>query len=245
MKDQPQPTDWIDPRSGEPAAARTILPCLESIRAGRVMYVPDGFGWHWEKIYQTRLEGATVSPEGVIEVWKNEFARFWPKGNLFFAPARGVQPGEIGLLKLAIPGQTFPFMSTGVFVDEVTPTSFTYSALAGHPIAGSMTFSAHRVEGVTVAQAHASLRASDPLFEISIRLFGKKEDQFWKETLANVARRFGAQPEFSLDVRLVDRTTRWRNAGNVRWNAGLFSILYTLTFPFRYAAWARKNQNRS
>jgi hypothetical protein len=225
---------WKHPFHAEPASPLSILPCLLNIKEYRIAGLGQGFGQHWEKIYETRLPGIDVRPEDLVELWKERFVDFWPEGNIFFSPVEGIQNGAIALLKLAIPGQSWPFIATGVVVEEVTTTSFTYTALSGHPIAGSMAFRAYRDDdGVTVAQAHASLRASDPLYELAMRVSGDKEDAFWRATLRNLALQFGSEGEFRQKIRRVDSHLRWSKWTNIFRNAAIRSTLYYLTYPIR------------
>lgn len=237
-KEIPRRMTWIDPKSGQPARPFTVLPCLLNIRKSWLAGVEQGFGQHWRKQYQIRLAGSPVTPEEVIAIWRNRFADFWPPGNLFFPPADGIENGEIALLKLSVPGQRWPFMATGVSIHNVTPTTFTYTALAGHPIAGSMSFSAFSEDGVTVARAEANLRASDPLFELAIRLTGKMEDQFWRSTLENLATHFNAKGLYSFEANCLDRRLHWRHARNLTRNAAVRSTIYLLTFPLRFITYA-------
>src|SRR3990170_3860109 len=53
-----------------------------------------GFGQMWQKTYRARLSGIHISPQDVIAAWKENFPRFWPKGNTFYPPLGGIVPGE-------------------------------------------------------------------------------------------------------------------------------------------------------
>ena len=80
-----------------------------------------------------------------------------------------------------------------------------------------ITFSAYREED-TVAQIQALLRASDPLFELMFQLnIGHKmEDDFWMQTLRNLANHFkaaGSEPELRGVV--VDPRLQWSEAKNI------------------------------
>src|SRR5215467_15870968 len=71
---------------------------------GRLALSPlQGFGQMWQKTYRVRLEGTTVQPSEVIKVWKENFPKFWPKGNRFFGSLTGIAPGEVALLNLSMP----------------------------------------------------------------------------------------------------------------------------------------------
>src|SRR5690606_36030879 len=69
---------------------------------GRHLLNPlQGFGPLYRKRYRVRLEGADVSPQTVIQTWRENFGSFWPKGNRFYAPISCIAPGEVAVLKLA------------------------------------------------------------------------------------------------------------------------------------------------
>src|SRR5438105_15334250 len=70
----------------------------------RVVGPLQGFGQLWQKTYRIRLTGTEVSPTEVVRIWKDNFPKFWPSGNRFYAPLTGIAPGEVALLKLAMPG---------------------------------------------------------------------------------------------------------------------------------------------
>ncbi|MDQ6661134.1 MAG: hypothetical protein M3Z24_09235, partial [Chloroflexota bacterium] len=82
----------------------------------------QGFGQMWQKTYRVRLSGVTVSPSEVIRTWKENFPKFWPKGNSFHAPLTGIAPGEVALLHLAPGGMP---LSTGVMVLYADDETFT------------------------------------------------------------------------------------------------------------------------
>ena len=72
---------------------------------GRLAVGPlQGFGPLWQKTYCIVLKGAQVSVREVIKTWKENFPRYWPPGNRFYAPLTGISPGEVALLQLAAPG---------------------------------------------------------------------------------------------------------------------------------------------
>ncbi|HVQ22585.1 MAG TPA: hypothetical protein VMT36_04885, partial [Candidatus Saccharimonadia bacterium] len=162
---------------------------------GRRLVGPvQGFGQLWQKRYEVRLDGAEVTPEAVIATWKAEFGSFWPKGNRFYGPITSLAPGEVALLNLAMPGRQT--LSTGVMVIYADEESFTFMTPEGHMFASWITFSAMRQEGVTVPRIEVLLRANDPLYDVSMGLFGhKQENAFWMATLHNLAARFGVDAQ--------------------------------------------------
>jgi hypothetical protein len=204
--------------------------------AGRRPTSPiQGFGRMWQKSYRVRLEGSQASPAEVVAVWKRDFPTFWPKGNRFFAPLAGIQPGEVAVIDLTMPGRLK--LSTGVLVMYADHESFTLMTPQGHMFAGWITFSAFQQDGVTVAQAQVLMRASDPLYEAGMTLGGHgKEDRHWEHTLRSLASAFGVEGEVSTETVCVDRRRQWSNAGNVWHNAGIRSGMFMAMAPMRLAA---------
>jgi hypothetical protein len=104
----------------------------------------------------------------------------------------------------------------------------------GHMFAGWITFSAYEHEGSTVAQAQVLVRASDPLWEIVMRLFGyREEDKFWSHTLKSLAMHFGVDGQTQMHATCVDPRLQWSYAKNVWNNAAIRTVLYTIAAPLR------------
>lgn len=200
-----------------------------------------GFGKLWQKRYDVALEGAEVTPEQVVEVWKREFRDFWPEANRFHAPLTGIAPGEVGLINATVPGRLQ--LSTGVFVLFSDERSFAFMTPEGHLFAAFITFAAREVEGTTHASVELMMRASDPVFELVLTFGGHRmEDRFWEQTLRALASRFGAEgAEPTRTVACVDRRRQWRHARNVRHNAGMRATIYALGGPGR---WSRRRRER-
>ena len=194
----------------------------------------QGFGQMWQKTYRIRLEGVDVDPTTVIQVWKQNFAQFWPPRNHFYGPLTGIAPGEVALLNIAVGGMP---LSTGVLVLYADDESFTLMTPQGHVFAGWITFSAYRDEdSTTVAQAQVLMRANDPLYEVGLRFGGHaSEDRFWTHTLKAVARHFGVTnaPVVLARVR-VDRRIQWREARNIWQNAAVRTTIYLVSTPVRW-----------
>jgi hypothetical protein len=203
---------------------------------GRMVTSPiQGFGKMWQKTYRVSLDGAAVAPTEVIRTWKAHFPEFWPEGNRFYAPLTGIAPGEVALLNLRMPGRQQ--LSTGVLVLYADDESFTLMTPEGHMLAGWITFSSFEAEGATVAQAQVLIRASDPMYEIGLTLFGhRQEDRFWEHTLTQVAARFGVAGRPQTRSVCIDSRRQWRRAGNIRHNAAIRTGLYTATAPLRWPA---------
>ncbi len=210
---------------------------------GRQLAGPlQGFGQLWQKTYRIRLSGAAVKPAEVIRVWKNRFPEFWPKGNKFYGPLTEIQPGEVAVLDLAMGGPMR--LSTGVMVIYSDDESFTFMTPEGHMYAALITFSAYEDEGTTVVQVQPLLRASDPLYEIGMRLgiADRMEDEFWRHTVQALAANFGVMGEVQQQSTCLDSRWQWRYVGNVRNNAAIWTSAYTAAAPFR---WVRKALRRN
>jgi len=194
----------------------------------------QGFGQMWQKTYRVSLAGADVTPVQVIKTWKESFASFWPKGNQFYTPLTGIQPGDVAVLNLAGPGGMtapggLPVISTGVMVIFADETSFCFMTPQGHMFAGMITFSAVEESGSTVVQVQALIRANDPLYELTFRLGvgHKMEDEFWRQTLEALAAHFGLQVAVQKQLTLVDPRMQWSEAKNIWLNAGIRTALNT------------------
>jgi len=235
-------TAWAKPVdklsvSGLPAGAINL-----NVEGRHVAGALQGFGQMWQKTYWVRLSGAPVTPSQVVEVWKQNFPKFWPKGNRFYGPVSGLEPGQVAVLNLAGPGGITapggqPLISTGVMVIYSDDESFTFMTPEGHMFAGWITFSALEEEGSTVAQTQVLIRASDPLYEMALRLgFGhKSEDDFWQHTLKGVAAHFGVDGQVQQRTTLVDPKVQWSQARNIWHNAAVRTVVYTLAAPLRWA----------
>jgi hypothetical protein len=210
---------------------------------GRQLAGPlQGFGQLWQKTYRVRLSGANVKPSQVIQIWKSRFPEFWPKGNKFYSPLTEIQPGEVAVLDLAMAGPMR--LSTGVMVIYSDDESFTFMTPEGHMYAALITFSAYDDEGTTVIQIQPLLRASDPIYEIGMRIgvADKVEDEFWHHTIRALAANFGVIGEVHQEVTVLDPKWQWKYFGNIRNNAAIWTSLYLATAPFR---WVRNAVRRS
>jgi hypothetical protein len=126
---------------------------------GRRLVGPlQGFGQLWQKTYRIRLVGPTIAPGDVIREWKANYSRFWPKGNRFYTPA--ITPGAVALINAESVGRVQ--VATGIRVIYSDAESFAFMNAAGHPAAGTLTFSADRQDDVTRAQVQVLIRANDP-----------------------------------------------------------------------------------
>ncbi|HEV2723499.1 MAG TPA: hypothetical protein VGV10_02615 [Thermoleophilaceae bacterium] len=200
---------------------------------GRRLASPiQGFGKMWQKTYQVRIPAERVSATDLIATWKGRFPEFWPEGNSFYGPLTGIEPGEVALLKMRLPGKMK--LSTGVMVLFADEEAFTLMTPEGHLFAGWITFSAAESGGETGAQAQVLMRASDPIFEMGLALGGHgQEDRFWQHTLTAVAAHFNHEGEVDTKVVCVDKRRQWSKWRNVWQSSALRSTLYTLGAPGR------------
>jgi hypothetical protein len=198
------------------------------VEGKRLVGPVQGFGKLWQKTYRVRLTGVETTPAAVIAAWREGFPSFWPKGNDFYPPLTGLEPGEVALLSAAGPGGMK--FKTGVLVLYSDDVSFTLMTPEGHMFAGWITFSAAEEDGATVAQAQVLMRAQDPLGELGLSLGGHgKENTFWEQTLANLGASLGAEAaEISTQVVCVDRKRQWSRAKNVRHSVAIRSTLHMM-----------------
>lgn len=203
---------------------------------GRKLTGPlQGFGQLWQKTYKVRLSGSSATPDQVIARWRENFSAYWPKGNRFYSPLTRIEPGDVAVLNLDMPGGMA--LSTGIIVIYADERSFSFMCPAGHMFGGLITFSADVEDGATAAQAQVLIRANDPLWEVIMRLGGfKKEDDFWQATLKNLAVEYGVPPHVQQQTTLVDPRLQWSEAKNIWYNAAVRSTLYMFAWPIRRVA---------
>jgi hypothetical protein len=126
-------------------------------------------------------------------------------------------------------------LSTGIMVLYADDESFTFMTPEGHTLSAWITFSAERSGDVTIIQAQALERPSDPLDELAYMLGGNRmNNTFWRRTLENLARHVGvAEPVVDMQVICIDRNRQWRHVRNLRNSASIRSVRRTLTAPVR------------
>jgi hypothetical protein len=209
---------------------------VDAVTGRRVAGPLQGFGQLWQKTFTVRLDDVDVTPQALIGSWKDQFPMFWPGSARFYAPLAGIAPGEVALLDIApVPGAPVR-LSTGVMVLYADDESFTFVTPEGHTLSAWITFSAFRDGDVTIAQAQALERTSDPLDELMYLLGGNRmNNRFWQQTLENLARHHGtASPMVDTHIVCIDSRRQWRHAGNVRNSATLRTARRTLTAPLRW-----------
>ncbi|MDP9321349.1 MAG: DUF1990 family protein [Chloroflexota bacterium] len=205
--------------------------------AGRRLVGPvQGFGQLWQKTYRIRLERDALTPAEVISEWKANYASYWPKGNRFYAPSAGIQPGGVALINATSLGGVQ--LSTGIEVIYADDESFAFMNAEGHPAAGMITFSAEAAENGVWAQVQVLIRANDPMYDLMLPLYGHRaEDQIWTKTLGALGAHFGASGDVTVERLCVDRHRNWSQAKNIWRNAAIRSGLYMAGAPIR---WVRR-----
>jgi hypothetical protein len=190
----------------------------------------QGFGKMWQKTYQIALPPDRMAAGELIRIWKQHFPEFWPEGNRFYAPLTGIEPGEVALLNLKMPGHVT--LSTGVMVLYADEESFTLMTPQGHMFSGWITFSATERDGQVLAQTQVLMRASDPLFELALALGGhRQEDRFWAETMGKLAAYFGEAGQVHIQVVCVDTQRQWSRWSNIWQSSAIRSGGYMLAAP--------------
>jgi hypothetical protein len=189
-----------------------------NVEGRRVIGALQGFGQLWQKTYTVRLEGADITPEDVVALWKREFPDFHPPESRFYPSLEGVAPGEIMLINASVQGMP---VYTGVMVLYSDDVSFTV-------------MTAYDEGGTTVVQIQSLARASDPIYEVGFRLFGSTaQEKIWAHVLTTLAERFGVRERVNLEKDCVDPKLQWYRAGNVWHNAGLRSVVYSMVAQAR------------
>jgi hypothetical protein len=231
-----KPTDRLQVEHEMPQGAMNL-----NVHGRQLTNPLQGFGQMWQKTYRIKLiaprlpaSGKAATPEDIIAGWKANFAKFWPRGNNFYAPLTEIQPGEVAVLNLKGPGG-MP-LSTGIRVIYADDEQFSFMTPQGHMFAGMITFSSYEEEGDVYAQIQALIRSSDPAYELFFKLgvIGKMEDDFWVATLKNLATYFGSTGKVELKTVCVDPRWNWSQAKNIWHNAAMWSGIYTVTSPFRW-----------
>lgn len=241
MTTQSHPANEEDPRDAAWARPVSRLK-VEAVPAGamninvegrEVVGPLQGFGQLWQKTYWVRLAGLKASPQEVMTAWKQNFPKFWPRGNNFYPSLVGIAPGEVALLSLAMPGGV-P-LSTGMLVLYADDVSFTMMTPQGHMESGWITFSVFEEDGVTVAQVQSIARANDPVYEIGFILFAHGvQEHFWHATLTALALYFGIEGQVQMRKTCVDPRWQWSQARNVWHNAAVRTGVYMSLAPMRW-----------
>ena len=230
---------WVEKLevSDVPAGAANV-----NVQGRREVGALQGFGKLWQKTYRVRLTGAKVTPEEVVQVWKEHFPEFQPPNSRFYPSMAGVAPGEVLFISASVGGMP---VYTGVRVIYADDESFTVMTPEGHPESGWNTFSAYRDEdGTTVAQIQSLARANDPIYELGFRIVGSTtQERIWTHVLKSLAAHFGVNEPVSLEKICVDPKLQWSQAKNVWHNAGARSMPYTFAGPGRWMRGLMRRRN--
>lgn len=215
-------------RVGEVPAGAVNL----NVEGRRVVNPLLGFGPLWQKTYQVRLHGATVTPAEVVHVWKTRFPELQPPQNRLYPAFAGVEPGQIVLLNASMRGLP---VDSGLMVLYADDESFAFMTPEGCPEAGWINCSAYEEDGHTVAQVQTQGRSNDPIFEFGFRFLGgaKEQEKIWTHVLRGLAANFGVAEQVDVRKVCLDPSIRWSKATNVWHNATVRSVLYTTTAPMR------------
>ncbi|MCC7364819.1 MAG: hypothetical protein IT303_10645 [Dehalococcoidia bacterium] len=209
------------------------VPGTRNVEGKRPQTARQGFGETWWKRFFVALPGQPDAA-AVMRTWKAEFNELWPEEGHFFRPVRGIRAGEVAGFELDAPVGT---VSSGVVITAADDTSFTFVTPQGHMFAGWIRFATEPAAGGTIAEITMEVRASDPLYQLGMWLGGNRaEDAFWRETLANVARRFGEEPRVAVHRKRRSRQLAWRQAGNIRHNAAIRTAWHDATGAARRGA---------
>jgi hypothetical protein len=80
---------------------------------------------------------------------------------------------------------------------------------------------------VTVARIHLLVRANDPLYEVSFKIYTSRlEDKIWNHTLTQVAAHFGVtEPRVDSTAVLIDKKRQWGQMSNLWKNSAVRTLL--------------------
>lgn len=184
--------------------------------AGRRLSGPSqGFGQLWRKRFWMVFPSDTA-PETVISTWKRHFSDFWPGKSDFVIERMAEQEVASAELELPLGAR----VATGLVVLTSAPERFTLMTVDGHMFAGWVTFCAQRTPDGTRIEVELLMRASDPLYELGLAFGGhKREEQFWRDTLARVAAYFGESPVIQMESTREERGRQWSRVVNTWHNA--------------------------
>ncbi len=195
-----------------------------NVKGRRVAGPMQGFGQLWEKTYRISLPGK-ISPQQAVSTLKENFVKFQPPANRFYAPPEGIRPGEVILINADTPGG---LVVTGVMVLYAAPESFTFITPQGHPEAGWVTFSSFREGDSTTVQIQGLARAGDPVYELAFRIAGSKLQQgIWTHVLQSMLKQLGVEGGVQVTPVCLDTSLHWGRFFNVFLNAQILSMLYT------------------
>ena len=200
----------------------------------RVTGPEQGFGRLWQRTYTCPIGDVRPRRSEAIAEWRAHFGEFWPGRQPVLRRVEGINPGDVAPIAVAAGGGLK--LTTGVLVLYADDESFSFMTPEGHMFAGMITFSAHENAGGTVLQT----QVLDPAQRPALRAGHGRDEADGGPLLG----RHHAQPRQRLgavgcnvDVTsiVVDRKRLWRNARNIRYNAGVRSVLHLAAAPFAAA----------
>jgi len=195
-----------------------------NVNGRRAVGPVNGFGPLWQKVFRLMIPDAPATPEMAIGLLRENFPRYQPSFNRFYASEKGIRAGEIVLIDSSTPGGP---VSTGVMVMYSDDRSFTFNTPQGHPESGFVSFMAQEHDRGIVVQIVGLARAGDPLYEAAFRLLGSKiQTRIWTHVLTSLALDLGVQPMISAHQECIDRTIRWREMKNFYHNAQLRTLIH-------------------
>ena len=227
MADDPIHDGWAPPVQRLADPMRPTGATNINVGGRRVAGPVQGFGKLWKKTYRVPV-GEAVEPAEVVATWRRDFGSFWPDGNRFYAPLTGLEPGEVALLSMTMPGGLE--LSTGVMVLYADEEGFTLMTPEGHQFAGWITFSAfadpdgrhdrpgrgpHALERPHLRDRHGPLRASH-----RGPVLGRDAHRPRRAASASPIR------WWTPDTECMDKKRQWKRAGNVRHNAAVRSGMH-------------------
>ncbi len=200
---------------------------------GRQVVGPlQGFGRLWQKTYRLRLPEVTMTPAEVMQLWKENFARFQLATNRFFPVLGTIEPGQLVLINASMNGMP---ISTGVMVLYADDESFTLMTPQGHPESGWVTFSAFIEDGCMMCQVESFARANDPIYELGFRLFASTvQERIWIHVLEALAAHLHVDEKVQVSKNCLDPRVQWSEAKNVWQNASIRTVFYTFGAPVRW-----------
>ncbi|MDQ1239199.1 MAG: hypothetical protein QG577_1384 [Thermodesulfobacteriota bacterium] len=194
-----------------------------NVNGRRAVGPVNGFGPLWQKVFHLTIPESPASPETAIALLKENFPRYQPSFNRFYASQQGISPGEIVLIDSSTPGGP---VSTGVMILYSDERSFTFNTPQGHPECGFVSFSSHEQDGGIVVQIVGLARAGDPLYEAAFRSLGSKiQTRIWTHVLTSLALDLGVQPIISASQECIDRGFRWGETKNIYYNAQIRTLV--------------------
>jgi len=222
---------WAKPVDRLRVTKVTVSVSTLNVEGRRTVGPIRGFGQMWEKTYELRFSDAKKTPVEIAATTKENFVRFQPPQNKFYPTPAGIKAGETVLIRSSVLG--VPIL-TGVLVSYADDVSFTFMTPQGHPESGWVTFRVFKESNETVCQIQGLARANDPIYEIAFRLHGSKfQEQTWMYVLGSLAKHLDVKGSVTMKKKLIASNLQWSQAGNIRYNAQLWTLGYLLMWPVR------------